>query len=175
MTHSASPARRARAALAFALPVALAGCAAQTSARYPSLLPRAIETRSDALPEVIAPVAAADAAADAALAQARRTLDTTVTAFTPAAATADRLARAAQNTPVGGERWIAAQSALAELDGYRATLSGLLTDADAMALARAADGSPEYPAAVALRADAQAAFDTQSARITAISAMLPAG
>lgn len=175
MTPPTSPARRARLALVFVLTIApsLAGCAAQTSTRYPSLLPRAIESRSDAEPDVVIPVTEADPATDLALADLRKTLDKTTAAFAPAAETAERLATAAQGDRVGGERWIAAQTALAALDGYRATTSSTLTDIDSMAIARAADGKPDYPAIASLHNAAQAAFEAQSARIAAIAARLP--
>ena len=154
--------------------LAVAGCAAQTTGRYPSLLPRAIESRSDAEPEVALALAEPDPTIEAALPELRRTIETNIADFTKAAATAERLAGAAQGDSVGGERWIAAQTALAELDGYRATLSSVVTDLDAMALGRAAEGKPEYPAITALHATAQTALDEQATRIAAISARLPA-
>jgi hypothetical protein len=174
MTTAPLPTYRACLVLVPLLSALLTGCATRESGRFPSLLPRAVETRSEALPEVTPAVAEPDPATDTAIAELRRTLDTTTAAFAPAAATAERLARAAKGTPVGGERWVTAQSALAELDGYRATTSGTLTDVDALAQARLADAKPDYPAITALQSDAQAAFDAQSARIAAISAMLPA-
>lgn len=175
MTPHPLPARPTRLALGFILTIApaLAGCAAQTSTRYPSLLPRAIESRSDAEPDVVIPVVAADPATDLALADLRKTLDKTTAAFAPAAETAERLASAAQGDRVGGERWIAAQTALAGLDDYRATTSSMLTDIDSLAIARAADGKPDYPAIASLHNAAQAAFEAQSARIAAIAARLP--
>lgn len=177
MTPPTPPARRARLALVLVLTIApsLAGCAAQPSTRYPSLLPRAIESRSDAEPEVVIPVTEADPATDLTLADLRKTLDQTGAAFAAAAETAERLTTAAHRDKVGGERWIAAQTALATLDGYRATTSSTLTDIDALALARLADGKPEYPAITSLHNAAQAAFDAQSARIAAIAARLPEG
>lgn len=171
------PVRRARPALAIALILAgaLTGCAAQTSTRYPSLLPRPIESRSDAEPDVVIAVAVADPATDSTLADVRQTLDKTKESFASTAKTAERLADAARGAPAGSERWIAAQTALAELDGYRATTSAALTDLDSLAIARAADGKPEYPGIASLRGAAQAAFDAQSAQIGEISARLPAG
>jgi hypothetical protein len=169
------PARRARPALVFALMLApaLASCAVQPSIRYPSLLPRAIESRSDAEPDIAIPVAVADPATDSVLADLRKTLDKTTAAFAPAAEAAERLASVAQGDKVGGERWIAAQTALANLDGYRATTSSALTDIDLLAISRAADGKPDYPAITSLHNAAQAAFEEQSARIAAIAERLP--
>ncbi len=171
MNRSSQPVRRTVAVLTLAF--ATAGCAAQTATRYPSLLPRAIETRSDAEPDIAAPVAAPDPAVDADLAKVRASLDETVAAFGPAADMADKLATAAQGDPVGGERWIAAQTALGGLDGYRSTTSSIVSDVDAIALARAADNKPDYPAIATLHDAAQAALDAQTARIAAIGARLP--
>lgn len=152
--------------------LSLAGCAAPTT-RFPSLLPRAIETRSDAAPELVLPIAEPEPTTDAALDALRATLDRTVADFAPAADRADKLAATARGDAVGGERWIAAQSALADLDVYQATVSATLADIDALALARAADGKPDYPALGVLHRLAQSAFDTQTARIATIAARLP--
>ena len=159
-------------ALVFTL--TMAGCAAQPVGRYPSLLPRAIESRSDAEPEPVAAAAEPDPAIDAALPELRRTIDRAIADFTKAAQAADRLATAARGDSVGGERWIAAQTSLAELDGHQASLSSAITDLDALAVNRAAEGKPDYPALVDLRTTAQAAFEAQASRIAALSARLPA-
>ena len=161
-------------AAALLVSLAVAGCAAQPSGRYPSLLPRAIESRSDAEPEVVVALAEPDSTVDAALPDLRATIDAVIADFRKAAQTTERLAGTAQGDPVGGDRWISAQTALAELDGYRATLSSAVTDLDTLALNRAAEGKPDYPALTALRETAQAALDEEAARITAISARLPA-
>ena len=167
-----SPSMLARASCLL-MSLAVVGCAAQPSGRYPSLLPRTIETRSDAEPEVAIAIAEPDPTIDAALPDFRKTIEATIADFTKAAQTADRLATIAKGDPVGGERWIAAQTALAELDGHRATMSSALTDLDALALNRAAEGKPEYSALTALRDTAQTAFDGQAARIAAIAGRLP--
>ena len=156
------------------VPLIAAGCTTPTGTRYPSLQPRAIESRSDAEPEVPLAIADPDPATDAALAELRKTIDRATTDFDVAAKSADRLATAAKGDTVGGERWIAAQTALAELDEYRATISAALTDLDALALARAAEGKPEYPVLTVLHDSTQATFDAQAERIAAIAARLPA-
>lgn len=161
------------------LPCALAllatsGCAAAASdPRYPSLLPRAIETRSDAEPVALPVVAAPDPATDAKIAALRKTLADTAATFATSAARTERLAMAARGDAVGGERWIAAQTALAELDVLRASIAATLSDIDDLAMTRASEGLPPYPALEALRDDVQAAADAQSARIAAIQARLP--
>jgi hypothetical protein len=172
MTHPLLPARHA--AFALALTAILGGCAAQSATRYPSLLPRAIESRSDAEPEVPIALAEPEPSTDATLAALRKTLDDTVAHFAPAAVKATHLADAAKGQAAGSESWIAAQTALADLDGYRATTSATLTDVDTLASARAADGKPDYPALTSFHAKVQAAFDAQTAQIAAISAKLPA-
>ena len=170
MNQPLLPARPA--AFALAMTLILGGCAAQTSTRYPSLLPRAIESRSDAEPESPVVLAEPEPSTDSALADLRKTLDRTSADFAPAATRAERLADAARGDAPGGERWIAAQTALAELDGYRATTSATLSAVDMMASDRITGGKPEYPAIATLQTAAQAALETQSTRITAISAKL---
>ncbi|MDB5707535.1 MAG: hypothetical protein JWN66_4651, partial [Sphingomonas bacterium] len=134
----------------------LGGCAEQGASRYPSLLPRPIEARSDAEPAAPpAAVATPDPATDAKLATLKAALDESATAFAPAADRAEQAATAAKGQPAGSEGWINAQSMLAELDGYRATTSTSLTDIEEMAIARAADAQPDYPAIETLRAAAE--------------------
>lgn len=156
-----------------ALALLAGGCAAPQGNRFPSLLPRAIETRSDAEPEAAVMTAEPDPALDVRIAALSRTVDTAADAFAPAANLAERRAVAARGDPVGGERWIAAQTALAELDGFRATTSAAVTDIEELAIARAAEGKPDYPALATAQAAAQAALDAQTGRIGAISARLP--
>jgi hypothetical protein len=152
----------------------LCGCAEQVSTRYPSLLPRPNEATSIAEPESLpSPAAVADPALDAKLAPLKATLSESATAFAPAAERAERAAVAAKGMPAGSEGWITAQSALAELDGYRATTSAALTDIEDMAIGRATAGEPDYPGIEALRTEANAQLQAQSARITAIQATLP--
>ena len=153
----------------------LGGCAGADTAHYPSLLPRPIESRSEAEPVAAPPApAAADPALDAKLADYAATLDKTDKAFAAAADRAEAAARAAQGQAVGSDRWLDAQTALAELDTYRSDLSAMLTDVEQLAIDRAAAGEPDYPGVQALRDKVKASFDAESARIAAIQAMLPA-
>jgi hypothetical protein len=152
------------------------GCAEQRVSRYPSLQPRPIERRSDAEPVAAAATAAVpDATLDATLADYDRTLATTDTAFTPAADAAERAVRAARGDAAGGERWITAQTALAKLDGFRAATSSAVTDLDELAIGRARDAKPPYPALDALHARGEAQLTAEVNRIAAIQAMLPGG
>ncbi|MES2044093.1 MAG: hypothetical protein V4475_09455 [Pseudomonadota bacterium] len=157
------------------LTLLIGGCTGADTARYPSLLPRPIEARSDAEPTAPPPAAAvADPALDAKLAGYAAVLDKTEKAFAPAADHAEAAARAAQGQAVGSDHWLDAQTALAELDTYRSDLSAMLTDVEQLAIDRAAAGEPDYPGVEQLRDKVKAAFDAESARIGAIQAMLPA-
>lgn len=161
-------------ALPFTCLALLCSCAEQTTTRYPSLLPRPNEATSIAEPESPPPPAAEDdPALDAKLVTLKATLNESATAFAPAAERAERAAAAARGMPAGSEGWITAQSALAELDGYRATTSAALTDIEDIAIGRAAAGQPDYPGIEALRTEANAQVKTQSERIGAIQATLP--
>ena len=152
----------------------LSACAHTDSGRYPSLLPREIETRSDAEPEVVAAVAEPDPALDAKIATSVAAVATNKRDFATAATRATGLVQRAKGDAVGGERWIDAQSALADLDIYRAQSSGVVTDLEELALERAADGKPSYPALDAALKDAQAELDAETARIGSLQSMLPA-
>ena len=150
------------------------GCAGQDTSRYPSLLPRPIESRSDAEPAPAPPAPVTpDAPTDAKLATLRTTLADAATGFASAADRADQTAQAAKGQPAGSEAWINAETALAELDGYRATTSAALTDIEEMAIERATAQQPEYPGIEALRSAAAAQLAAQSTRIATIEAMLP--
>eukprot|EP01035_Chromulina_nebulosa_P030362 gene30362-40344_t len=143
------------------LALLIGGCVSPDTSRYPSLLPPAM--------------AQADPATESKLAAFRTTLGDTDKAFAAAADRAEAAARLAQGDAVGSDRWITAQTALAELDGHRATLSGTVTDIEQLAIERAAAGEAEYPGLEALRGAVQTALDAESARIATIQAMLPAG
>ena len=168
--------RRAVAASALLLTTVLAsGCVQQTVSRYPSLQPRAIERRSDAEPAAGDPaVATPDAALETELAAKAKTLADTDSAFTAAASGAERAARAARGDSVGSDRWIAAQTALAKLDAFRATTSAIVTDLDELAIGRARDAKPPYPALDSLKDRGDAQLTAEVERIAAIQTLLPA-
>ena len=150
-----------------------AGCAEHSATGYPSLLPRPIELRSDAEPAAVPDTAAPDSTLDSRLTDFKASIERVATAFAPAADRAEQTARGARSDGVGSERWIGAQTALAELDGYRADTSAIVTDLEQLAIARAAELKPSYPALEAVRATAEAQLAAQTARIAAIQAMLP--
>jgi hypothetical protein len=168
-----SPSFRLRLAALCTLPLLATACAEQASGRFPSLLPRPIESRSDAEPVVAVPVAAPDPALDATIAKMLAAIATTKRDFAVATARTDAAARRAKGDKVGGEQWIEAQTALAELDVHRATTLGLVTDLEEAALGRAADAKPPYPALEAAQAAAQAELDAESAHIQRLQASLP--
>lgn len=141
----------------------LAGCStADVSA--PSLLPREIETRSEAEPERPVPVAAPDPALDAEIAGLAARRNKAIADF----ATADRVAAARLNAgaraAVGSDAWLDAQTALAALDTPRADLLAVVTELEQLAIARAAAGQPAYPGLETVKGET----DTELARITAL-------
>ncbi len=153
----------------------LAACAGNERSS-PSLLPRAIETRGFAEPAAPPPVpVASDPALDAEIAAGTASLATSGAAFTRAATRAAALTARARGDKAGGERWIEAQSALAELDIQRATTSDLSSTLEQRAADRAAALQPDYPALETARAAAQSQLDAETKRITDLQAALPKG
>ncbi|WP_267380500.1 MULTISPECIES: hypothetical protein [unclassified Sphingomonas] len=161
------------AALSLAL-ASLGGCAAEKG-HFPSLAPRPIEKLGFAEPTVTPVVATADPALDARLAETAQRLGAIAHGFAGDAAKAEIAAAAAKGQAAGSERWIAAQSALASLDDWRAQASALLTDVEQLAIDRAATLAPDYPGIAALRDRAKAEADSEGATIARLSAALPQG
>lgn len=149
----------------------LAGCA-QPSTRFPSLLPRAIETRDDSEPMPGSPAIVADPALDARLTTALAALAKTRADFETQAARAEQLVKAAQGKPAGSEAWLDAQSALADLDVLRVQSSSTLTDLERDAIDRAAEGHPPYPALEAARAQATTQHDDEGVIIETLNGQL---
>lgn len=158
---------------ALAIPVALAGCAAEQ--RYPSLLPRANEKMTFAEPRVVAPVPVArDPALDAKLGEAAGKLDAIMRGFEADMAKARADAAAPGARTVGGDAWLDAQAALAGLDDWRSQATALASDVEALTGERLATAGTPYPALDALQARAAAEAERQSQAIAALSAALPA-
>lgn len=134
----------ALAALAL-VPTALTGCTVANDG-YPSLLPRPIESRDDAEPVRPDPVAVPDAALDARIAERRTAAAAAAKRFQDAAAAAESRVAVARGVAVGSESWIAAQTALAELDSIRGETVQLVSDLEEEAAKRAQAGTPAYPA-----------------------------
>ncbi|MES2059294.1 MAG: hypothetical protein V4564_25355 [Pseudomonadota bacterium] len=178
MTHRQTPARSlvrrlARLALLAGSALIVTGCGERSKGPYPSLLPRPIESRSDAEPEIAPVMVEADSALDKRVAGISATIDSTQKDFAIAATKADSLSKAAQGQPVGSDRWIEAQSALADLDVFRASTVSALSDLDDAAMTRAADGKPPYPSLEAARTATQKELDVQTARIATLQTSLP--
>jgi hypothetical protein len=150
----------------------LAACAGGDEGSFPSLAPRAAEKQGFAEPETAAPVATPDPALDRQLAEVRSQLDAVRARFDEQLAAAERRARAAAGQAAGSEAWIAAQTALAELDGVRADASAVATDAEQLAIARAATLAPAYPDLDAAQERARGEVEREDAAIRRLTATL---
>ena len=155
--------------LLFAAAALAPGCSDSTG-RYPSLLPRAIEGRSLAEPERPEPTATPDAALDTRLAAAMQAIDSAHAAFLEAARTAEARIAVARGTQPGTDRWLAAQSALGAVDSARAPLTNQLAELEQMAIARAEAGEPPYPALDAVIDSAARHAAAQAERVAALEA-----
>ncbi len=153
--------------------VSLAGCTRDTTA-YPSLAPRAVEQLGFAEPEVPIVEAKPDPALDARILALGRSLDGTTSGFAADAAKAEAAGARARGKPVGSDAWLDAQTALAQLDDWRAQTSSLLTDADQIASDRAARLLPAYPSLAALHDRIAAEAQRQGTTIDRLQAALPA-
>lgn len=153
-----------------ALPAALATLAACTAADggYPSLLPRPIESRSDAEPARPDPVATPDAALDRRIAEARALADAAAKRFQSAALEAETRVAVARGLAIGSDPWVRAQSALAELAPIRGETSQIVSDLEEMAITRASAGDPPYPALDAVIAEIGAIAKAQDDRVAAL-------
>ena len=150
-----------------------AGCTRDDTI-YPSLAPRAVEGRGFAEPAVTPPPpVTADPALDARLAAFGGRLDAIVKGFDADAARATRASDVAGARTVGSEAWIAAQTALASLDDWRAQAGGLASEVDAAARDRTATVGTAYPALDALRDRTDAETTRQAAIIAPIAAKVP--
>ncbi|MBM7406359.1 MULTISPECIES: hypothetical protein [Sphingomonas] len=147
------------------------GCAKERG-EFPSLLPRAIEQRSDAEPERPVPVATADPALDAQIAKLTSAVDAADAAFRKAADRAEQLARAARGAAQGSERWLDAQTALAEVDVARSEIQQPIAELERLAIDRAAAGEPAYPALDAALKSGRERADAQVQRVRTIEALL---
>lgn len=149
------------------------GCAPMPdSSRFPSLLPRPIESRSDAVETPPPAVATPDPTLDARLVELRRALDDAGRAFDTGYARADRLANAARGSRAGSDAWLDAQIALAELDVLRTDTRLRIADLEQLEADRALELAPEYPTLTALVATAKAQEARQNERIASVEARL---
>ena len=150
----------------------LAGCATQ-DVSAPSLLPRPIESRSDAEPVRPEPVATPDPKLDAEIAGLTVRRDRAAQDF----ATADRVAAArlsaGARAAIGSDAWLDAQTALAALDTPRADLVAVVGELEDLAIARATAGEPAYPALETAKTEADALLARITTEMEARKARLP--
>ncbi len=142
------------------------------SSRFPSLLPRPIESRSDAVEVPPVAVATPDPALDARLAELRGALAAAERAFDAGYARADRLANAARGSRAGSDAWLDAQVALAELDVSRTDTRLRIADLEQLEADRALELAPEYPALTTLIEAAKAQEARQDERIASVERRL---
>lgn len=163
-----------------ALPLlfALAACADGGEADFPSLAPRPIESRPEAVATPAPPPPLAANASQAAelstlLAQAREGEED----FAEALPGTERSVTAARGSATSSEAWVAAQAALSGLDAARAPTAAALAELDRLfiglaetASANAAVGGIEE--ARAARGEVEALYSAQVARLQALQAAL---
>ena len=151
--------------------VSLAGCTVANDG-YPSLLPRPIESRDDAEPVRPDPVAVPDAALDARIAEKRTAAASAAKRFQEAAIVAESRVAVARGVVEGSEAWVAAQTALAELDSIRGETVQLVSDLEEEASKRAQAGTPAYPALDAAITEIGGMATSQAERTKALEAAL---
>ncbi|SOB88125.1 hypothetical protein SAMN06297144_3266 [Sphingomonas guangdongensis] len=150
-----------------ALLLALSACSG-TGAGGPSLLPRAVETRSNAEPVRPAPVATPDAALDAQIAERSHAFDRAADAFERQAAAIGPTITRARGAREGSEAWVAGQVALGELSEARAAVESAAAGLEELAIARESARAAPYTALDTALAAANARVE----RITAADAAL---
>ncbi|KQN26062.1 hypothetical protein ASE86_07835 [Sphingomonas sp. Leaf33] len=152
------------------LPIALSACASQPDTA-PSLLPRAIETRTDT-PIVRDETVNPDPALDGQIRERVATFDRAVAAFDAGRTTLGRRITAGRGAAEGSERWLDAQQALGELQQLRTATDGALTEIETLAIDRGAKGLLPYPALDAAIARAQGVVDRQVTEENRLRALL---
>lgn len=166
--------RMIRLLFALALAPLVAACAADRTV-YPSLAPRAGEGAAFAEPATPPPAPVVrDPALDGRIADAVAKRVAAARAFDRAAARADTLVRAARGAMLGSDRWIEAQTAIAELDALRSAHADPIATLEDMSVTRAQALLPEYAALDDALDAARAVAREQTQRIDALSAALPA-
>ncbi|AJP71531.1 hypothetical protein [Sphingomonas hengshuiensis] len=151
--------------------IALTGCT-QNPTRYPSLLPRPIESQSMAEPVRTPAVATPDAALESRLPQILAEVETADRAFAVAAGEAEAKIAVARGLPAGSGPWLDAQAALSRLETLRAPTLTTLSDLERMVLDRGQAGLPAYPALDSTVAKVDATVTAQGDRIGALEAAL---
>ena len=161
-----------RAALPLFAATLIGGCTEAGDSRYPSLLPRPIESQSLAEPVRPAPVVVPDPALDARIAEILARLDQANASFVSAAQATEATIAVSRGVPEGSEAWLEAQAALTRVDAERMPVNAALADLEELGIARAGAGLPPYPALEAAMARADALAGEQAARVTGLEAAL---
>lgn len=155
------------------LPVLLGACTAADDGDFPSLLPRAIETRVDAVAEVPLPAPApATPAQTAALAELLADAREGQEEFAQALPAAERAVRAARGSAPSSEAWVEAQTALSGLDAARAPTAAALVELDRMFVDLAGGAGGGVDAVAAARGEAEQLYERQVARLGELQAAL---
>ncbi len=151
--------------------VLLAGCA-QTSTRYPSLLPRANEGLNFTEPDRPTPQAKPDAGLDARIAALVATTESADRDFQAALKNAEAKVARARGLAAGTSQWLDAQTALSVLDGLRSRTALTLADMDQLRIEHAQTGAPDYPALQAAMERAGEIVAAQESRARALEAAI---
>lgn len=154
-----------------ALVVPLSGCI-QSTDKYPSLLPRAIESQSTAEPEQVTPTVGADPALDTRIAGLSARVDAAQAVFTRAAQETEAKIAVARGLPEGSDPWLNAQVSLGGLDVVHSQITDVLTDIEQLEIERGTSGALPYPALKALLDRATALSEGQTKRIQSLEAAL---
>jgi hypothetical protein len=164
--------RLAQILLALLLLAPLGGCMDSGTSKYPSLLPRPIESQSLAEPERPTPVVEADPALDAKVNAITATLDKAEKEFNVAAQNAEAAVAVARGLPEGSSPWLDAQTALSEAESKREPVSTALSDLAQLEIDRGVEGKQPYPAIAAATARAAEIAKAQTARIKTLDGAL---
>lgn len=130
---------------ALPLMLLLAGCSG-TAINAPSLLPRPIERGNYDEPTSTPVAVTPDASLDALVAEKSAAVEQGARGFADAVKLAEARVATARGAAEGSERWLDAQTAIADLGTARAATDGAVADLEALAIARSEKMLPPYPA-----------------------------
>lgn len=150
------------------------GACAGSAVNAPSLLPRPIESRSDAPPAPRDETVAPDPALDAQVAERRAVFEQAAAAFDKGAPGVEARLRRAVGAAEGSERWLDGQTAIGELQQLRTATDAAMVDLEELAIARGSAGQLPYPALDAAIAAAQARLEPQLATEARLRAIIGA-